>query len=94
MAITVNKKSCSVSFNFYTSQRYGPKNRILIWNLFWDCRGVAVAPLLDCMSEEKVKLIIWRTVQSYSVADDYMGSKTAEINYLPTCINAVLLQLI
>ena len=41
VAATVDKKSCSISFNFYNTQRYGPKNRILLWNLFWDRRGVA-----------------------------------------------------
>ena len=56
VVITVNKKSCSVSFNFYTTQRHGPKNRILIWNLFWDCRSVAIALLLDNMSEQPEKL--------------------------------------
>ena len=56
VTITVSKKSCSVSFNFYTTQRYGPKNRMLIWNLFWDCKSVAVAPLLDGMSEEQEKV--------------------------------------
>ena len=56
MAITVNKKSGSVSFNFYTTQRCGPKNRILTWNLFWDYGSVALAPLLYGMSEEQEKL--------------------------------------
>ena len=56
MAITINKKPWSVGFNFYTTQRYGPKNRILIWNLFWDGRSVAVAPLLGGMCEEQEKL--------------------------------------
>ena len=56
MAVTVNKKSCSVSLNFYNIQRYGPKNRILIWNLLWDYMSVAVAPLLDSISQEQEKL--------------------------------------
>ena len=70
MVITVNKKSCSVSFNFYTAQRYVPKDRILIFNLFWDCRSGAVAHLLDGMSEEQEKLYV---VQFTSVAYVYRG---------------------
>ena len=85
MAITVDKKSCSVSLDFYTTQRYGPKNGILIYNLFWDCRSVTVAPLLDGMSEEQEKLygVQFRVC---SVVCAYMGWKRVEINYLlPTC---------
>ena len=46
------------------------------------------------MSEEQVKLIICRTVQFCSDAYDYIGWRTAEINYLPICINAMSLGLI
>ena len=58
----------------HIGRRTGPKNRILIWNLFWDCRSVAVAPLpgplLDDMSKEHEKLY---GVQFSSVAYVYIG---------------------
>ena len=50
--------SCSVNSSMLLKDPYGPKNRILIWDLFWECRSVAVAPPLDGMSEEQEKLYV------------------------------------
>ena len=44
------------------------------------------------MSEEQVKLITLRKIQCCSVAYEYIGQKSAEINYLPLCINAMRLR--
>ena len=46
----------------YCSKIQALEHNLNFWNLFWDCRSVAVAPFLDGMSEEQENCMAYTSV--------------------------------